>query len=164
MPHIILEDGSRYQGGSFGSKNSCSGEIVFNTGLVGYPESFTDPSYKGQILVLTYPLIGNYGVPKRGIWELDHLFESDRPQISGLVVSEAAEKFSHWNGFHSLSTWLKVHKIPAITGVDTRSLTKKLREKGTMLGEIICSEYSPKRYDPNKDNLVAKVSCKNPIN
>lgn len=157
---LRLADGREFKGISFGANNSISGEIVFNTGLVGYNESLTDPSYRGQILVLTYPLIGNYGVPKRDLGRIEELFESDQLQIQGLIVSSISEDFSHWNAAGSLSEWLKEHSIPALTGVDTRELTKILREEGTMLGSIIVNEMIPEIYDPNKDNLVAKVSCK----
>ena len=133
----MLEDGSSLSGVLFGFPRSVAGEVVFNTGMVGYPESLTDPSYRGQILVLTYPLIGNYGVP--GQEREDGLFknfESDTIQISGLVVADYSERYSHWNAAQSLGAWLREHKIPAITGVDTRALTKKLRETGVMLGRI----------------------------
>jgi len=151
---LILEDGSELEGFSFGYEEGISGEVVFNTGMVGYPESLTDPSYRGQILVLTYPLIGNYGVPKKG-------FESDRIQISGLIISDYSKGYSHWEAVESLSEWLKSHKIPALCGVDTRAVTKKLREKGVMLGKI---EFDKKIeiVDPNKTNLVADVSIMEP--
>lgn len=156
---LRLEDGTEFKGLSFGSPNSISGEVVFNTGLVGYTESFTDPSYKGQILVLTYPLIGNYGVPGESPEVLTHLFESDRLQISGLIVSSISQEYSHWNAASSLSDWLCRHDIPVLAGVDTRKLTKILRENGTMLGSVILNDDLPKYYDPNLDNLVATVSC-----
>jgi len=161
---IILEDGSFFHGFSFGAKKSVSGEVVFNTGMVGYPESLTDPSYHGQILVLTYPLIGNYGVP--GYEKEENIlkfFESDKIQILGLIVSDHSENFSHWNAKKSLSNWLKEHNIPGVYDVDTRELTKKLRQNGTMLGKIIYEKEEIDFIDPNKRNLVAEVSCKNPI-
>jgi carbamoyl-phosphate synthase small subunit len=136
--------------------------------MVGYPETLTDPSYKGQILVLTYPLIGNYGIPKE-INDTCHIqkhFESNKIQVKGLIISEYSEKYHHWNASTSLSEWLKKHNVPAITGIDTRTLTHKIREKGTMLGKIVPDETSPKDvnwYDPNVDNLVAQVSIKKPI-
>ena len=130
---LILEDGSIFYGYSFGSKKSVSGEVVFNTGMLGYPESLTDPSYSGQILVFTYPLIGNYGVP--GCEKEDNLlkyFESDKIQVKGLIITDYSERYSHWNAKISLSEWLIEHDIPAIYGIDTRELTKKLRKKGTI--------------------------------
>lgn len=153
---LILEDGTVFEGHSFGAEKSVSGEVVFNTGMVGYPESLTDPSYRGQILTLTYPLIGNYGVPAR-----EH-YESEKPQITALIVSDYSGNYHHWNAQHSLQDWLKKENIPAIQGVDTRELTKKLREKGVMLGKIIFEEDIPIE-DPNKKNLVAEVSIKQPI-
>ena len=156
---LILEDGSEFSGVSFGSPSSVSGEVVFNTAMTGYPESLTDPSYKGQILVLTYPLIGNYGVPpdeKEN--DLYKFFESYTLHISGLIVSDYSEEYCHWNAVKSLGEWLKEHNIPAISGIDTRALTKILREKGTMLGKIVYAKKDVPLYDPNKDNLVAQVS------
>jgi carbamoyl-phosphate synthase small subunit len=158
---VLLEDGTELQGKSFGSETSVSGEVVFNTAMTGYPESLTDPSYKGQILVLTYPLIGNYGVPGNETENgLPKFFESDRIHISGLIVSDYSFEHSHWNAKMSLSEWLKGQNIPGIFGIDTRSLTKRLREKGTMLGKIIFSNENIDLYDPNKVNLVEQVSTK----
>src|SRR5512137_2068010 len=117
---LVLEDGSVFFGTSFGFPRSNFGEVVFNTGMVGYPESLTDPSYRGQILALTYPLIGNYGVP--GEKKDDRLlayFESDRIQVEGLVVADYSRAYSHWNAVESLSDWLNRHRVPALTGVDT---------------------------------------------
>ena len=161
---LILEDGSIFCGYSFGSKKAVAGEVVFNTGMVGYPESLTDPSYKGQILVLTYPLIGNYGVP--GNEKEDMLlkyFESDTIQVSGLVLANNPDAYSHWNAKKSLPEWMKEHNIPGIFGIDTRELTKKLREKGTMLGKIVYDKEDIKFENPNKMNLVAEVSVKKTI-
>ncbi len=156
---LVLEDGSEFSGFSFGSHRSISGEVVFNTAMTGYPESLTDPSYKGQILVLTYPLIGNYGVPDESQEEnLFKNFESDRLHISGLIVSDYSVEYSHWNAKRSLGDWLKQHNIPGIHGIDTRHLTKILREKGTMLGKLITGGEDIEFYDPNQDNLVAQVS------
>ena len=150
---LYLKDGSVFEGQSFGANVSAPGEVVFNTGMVGYVESLTDPSYAGQILVCTYPLIGNYGVPKSGF------FESSKIQIAGLVVSEYSENYSHHAARESLGTWLKRAKIPALSGVDTRALTKKLREHGVMLGAL--SDKAIKKFsDPNTENLVARVSIK----
>ena len=154
--NLILEDGKEFQGVSFGYEKSVSGEVVFNTAMTGYPESMTDPSYKGQILVLTYPIVGNYGVPpKDKVNGLYKYFESYALHISGLIVCDYTKTYSHWNADKSLGDWLKEYKIPGIYGIDTRELTKILREQGTIFnGEKI--DY----YDPNKDNLVAQVSTK----
>lgn len=156
---LILKDGTVYEGEGFGANPPAggqSGEVVFNTGMVGYVESLTDPSYAGQILVLTYPLIGNYGVPDKKYWE------SKRIQVAGLVVSEYSENYSHHLARRSLGEWLKSEGVPAITGIDTRALTQKLREHGVMLGAL---EHAMRRrlttfIDPNEENLVARVSIK----
>ena len=161
---LVLEDGSIFEGYSFGSKKVVNGEVVFNTGMVGYPESLTDPSYRGQILVLTYPLIGNYGVP--GNEKEDNVlknFESDRIQVQGLIISNYSDRYSHWNAKKSLSDWMKEYSIPGIYGIDTRELTKKLRKKGTMLGKIVYGKENVSFEDPNKRNLVSEVSVKKPI-
>jgi carbamoyl-phosphate synthase small subunit len=158
---LILEDGTEFNGYSFGYENSVSGEVVFNTAMTGYPESLTDPSYKGQILVLTYPIIGNYGVPDSLIeHKLMKHFESDNLHIQGLVISDYSSKYSHWNAYMSLADWLKSNQVPALYGIDTRQLTKKLREKGTMLGKIIFDNNEVEFRDPNQENLVAQVSIK----
>ncbi len=158
---LILEDGTEFSGRSFGSEHSVSGEVVFNTAMTGYPESLTDPSYKGQILVLTYPLIGNYGVPRDDIEDkLFRYFESDKQHISGLIVSDYSNEYSHWNAERSLGDWLKDQNVPGIYNIDTRKLTKILREKGTMLGKIIYDHQDVELYDPNQDNLVEQVSTK----
>lgn len=159
---IILEDGTVLKGKSFGYEKSVSGEVVFNTAMTGYPESLTDPSYKGQILVLTYPLIGNYGAPREEVEnELLKFHESNRIHITALVVSDYSFQYSHWNASNSLAQWLKDNEVPGIFGIDTRALTKKLREKGTMLGKIIFGDEDVPFYNPAKENLVAKVSTKN---
>jgi len=156
---LVLENGSAFPGISFGYDRSISGEVVFNTAMTGYPESLTDPSYKGQILVLTYPLIGNYGVPDEKVEEnLFKHFESDRLHISGLIVSDYSMEYSHWNANKSLGEWLQQHMVPGIYGIDTRHLTKILREKGTMLGKIIQEGEEVALYDPNQDKLVSQVS------
>ena len=161
---LLLEDGTELHGKCFGSESSVSGEVVFNTAMTGYPESLTDPSYKGQILVLTYPLIGNYGVPGHESENgLPKYFESDRMHISGLIVSDYSFEYSHWNAKLSLADWLKSQKIPGVFDIDTRSLTKRLREKGTMLGKIIFDNEKIELYDPNKDNLVDQVSTSKKI-
>ncbi|MFA6528315.1 MAG: glutamine-hydrolyzing carbamoyl-phosphate synthase small subunit, partial [Candidatus Gracilibacteria bacterium] len=165
---LILSDGTILTGQSFGAHTDSEGEVVFNTGMTGYPESFTDPSYKGQILTLTYPLIGNYGVPDMGK-DKDRLmkfFESEKIHLRGVIVSEYSENFSHWSAKKSLGSWLKEFKIPGITGIDTRALTQKIREKGTMLGRIIAhKEKNPNLKfttfrAPDLDNVVAEVSIK----
>ncbi len=157
---LILEDGKEFIGNSFGYETSVTGEVVFNTSMTGYPENLTDPSYKGQILVLTYPLIGNYGVPGDSKSnDLLDFFESDQLQITSLIVSDYSEENSHWNSKKSLGDWLKENKIPALTGIDTRMLTKHIRESGTMLGKIIF-DNDIEFVDPNKQNLTSQVSVK----
>ncbi|WP_233145464.1 glutamine-hydrolyzing carbamoyl-phosphate synthase small subunit [Labilibacter marinus] len=160
---LVLEDGTVFEGKSFGYHKSIAGEVVFNTAMTGYPESLTDPSYKGQILVSTYPLIGNYGVPKNGKDEhgIPLFYESDQIHISGLIISDYSFEYSHWNAENSLREWLIQNEIPGIFDIDTRALTKILREKGSMLGKIIVDEDKDiEQYDPNFDNLVAQVSTK----
>ncbi|MBN2246216.1 MAG: glutamine-hydrolyzing carbamoyl-phosphate synthase small subunit [Candidatus Aminicenantes bacterium] len=160
---LILEDGTIFSGIHFGAEKSISGEVVFNTGMVGYYESLTDPSYRGQILVFTYPLIGNYGVPVfKTEFERNGNFESNQIQISGLIIANYSDAHNHWNSSQSLSAWMKSGRIPGLHGVDTRALTKKLRERGTMLGKLIINEDVP-FYDPNADNLVNKVSIDKPV-
>lgn len=161
---LILEDGSEIKGKSFGAARSIAGEVVFNTAMTGYPESLTDPSYKGQILVLTYPLVGNYGVPRDEVINgISRFFESERIQVSGLIISDYSLKYSHWNANQSLSDWLKSFDIPGIYDVDTRALTKQLREKGSMLGKISYNNENIDFYDPNKENLVSEVSTKEKV-
>lgn len=156
---LELEDGTILKGKSFGAEVSSAGEVVFNTAMTGYPESLTDPSYQGQILVLTYPLIGNYGAPGEEMENnLLKFYESSSIHISGLIVTDYSFDYSHWNAEDSLGNWLKKNNIPGIYGVDTRALTKRLREKGTMLGRIICNKQDIEFYDPNRENLVAQVS------
>jgi carbamoyl-phosphate synthase/aspartate carbamoyltransferase len=140
---LELEDGAVYQGYSFGAAKSIAGELVFQTGMVGYPESVTDPSYRGQILVVTFPLVGNYGVPPRDaldelLGDISAHFESSQIHIAGLVTATyAGEDYSHFLANSSLGTWLKEQGIPAMYGVDTRALTKRIREKGSMLGRML---------------------------
>ncbi|HHL72586.1 MAG TPA: carbamoyl-phosphate synthase (glutamine-hydrolyzing) small subunit [Bacteroidetes bacterium] len=160
---LILEDGSIFFGTSFGSEKSVAGEVVFNTGMVGYPETLTDPSYAGQILVMTYPLIGNYGVPGDAVEEGLHAwFESERVRVTALVVSEHSGKYSHWNAERSLSQWLKENDVPGIYGIDTRMITQKLRSRGTVLGKVVFGEEYIEFHDPNQENLVAGVSIDEP--
>ena len=161
LARVVLEDGAVLHGRSFGHEQSAAGEVVFNTAMTGYPESLTDPSYRGQILVLTYPLIGNYGAPpedkENGLLKY---YESDRIHIAGLIVSDYSFRYSHWNAQNSLGQWLKGHNIPAVYGIDTRALTKRLREKGTMLGKIIFGDKDVDFHDPNRENLVDQVSIR----
>ena len=162
---LILDDGTEFCGWSFGYEANAVGEVVFNTAMTGYPESLTDPSYAGQILVTTYPLIGNYGVPETGGEPLPKFMESEGIHVKGLVVADYSERYSHWNAKESLAEWLKREKIPAITGIDTRRLTQRLRESGVMRGRIIISENSD--YSEHSDygsiNWVEQVSCKEVI-
>lgn len=164
--HLVLEDGTSFEGVSFGADIDSAGEVVFNTGMVGYPESFTDPSYRGQILTLTYPLIGNYGVPSdaKDQFNIKKHFESNSIHIKGLIVSEYCETPSHWNAKRTLSKWLKDNNVPALAEIDTRALTQKLREKGTMLGKIVKDPKSALAfYNPDEDNLASQVSVKRPV-
>ncbi|WP_317043702.1 carbamoyl-phosphate synthase domain-containing protein, partial [Hymenobacter glacialis] len=155
---LILEDGTCIEGESFGAFTSAAGEVVFSTAMTGYPENLTDPSFAGQILVLTTPMVGNYGVPGEDLYEsISKIFESDKIHIAGLVVNYYSEEHSHWNAAKSLGDWLQEYNIPGIFNVDTRMLTKKLREKGAMLGKIVAETDVP-FHDPNRDNLVAQVS------
>lgn len=153
--YLTLENGECFEGVLPDEKTTeCSGEVVFTTGMCGYYESLTDPSFTGQILVFTYPLIGNYGVPASEHWE------SDKIQVSGVVVSSCCEGWSHYRGLHSLMEWLKQAGIPILTDVDTRALTKTLRKAGTLLGAISVKRDAHSFIDPNKQNLVERVSRK----
>ncbi len=161
---LVLSDGTRFHGKSFGYDAPVAGEVVFNTAMMGYPESLTDPSYEGQLLTLTFPLVGNYGVPPFTIEEngIPAFMESERIHASALIVSDYSDHYSHWNAVESLSEWLKREKVTGITGIDTRELTKVLRENGVMMGKIL--------FDDNPDlipeadyagvNFVDRVSCK----
>ncbi|MBF1418726.1 MAG: glutamine-hydrolyzing carbamoyl-phosphate synthase small subunit [Prevotella histicola] len=144
---LVLSDGTKFHGKSFGYDVPVAGEVVFNTAMMGYPESLTDPSYAGQLLTMTFPLVGNYGVPpftieKNGI---PTFMESDRIYASAIIVSDYTEEYSHWNGVESLASWLKREHVPGITGIDTRELTKVLREHGVMMGKIL--------FDDEPDNI-----------
>ncbi len=162
---LVLDDGTKFDGYSFGYEKPVAGEVVFNTAMMGYPESLTDPSYAGQMLVMTFPLVGNYGVPKFSI-EPDGLptfMESDRIYATAIIVSDYSQQFSHWNASESLADWLKREQVPGITGIDTRQLTKLLRERGVMMGQLVFSDSSevvenPESYD--SINWVERVSCK----
>ena len=149
---LILEDGSSFAGRSLGAPRSVSGEVVFNTGMVGYTESLTDPSYSGQILAMTYPLVGNYGVPPA--------FESGRIQVAALIVSELAAQYSHAAAQRGLPQWLREEGIPCLAGIDTRALTKRLRRHGCMLGKVVVGGENVAFEDPNQRNLVAEVSSR----
>ena len=159
---LTLKDGTQITGKAFGAFKESEGEVVFTTGMVGYPESLTDTSFKDQILVLTFPLIGNYGVPAEELDEgkISKFFESSRIHLKGLIVTDYSEVYSHWNAAKSLSDWMREYDVPGITGVDTRALTQHLREKGSMPGKIHAADTTPSEdfYDPNTENLVAKVS------
>ena len=161
---LILEDGSRFEGTAFGSLRNTSGEVVFNTAMTGYPESLTDPSYAGQILVSTFPLIGNYGVPPHKQEEdgLEEHFEGSHIYARALVVADYSSAYSHWNAEENLEEWLRREDIPAITGIDTRALTKALRERGVMRGRIVMEGLEDRSgIDTYEDhNFVAEVSCK----
>ena len=143
---LDLQDGTSYIGTSFGAETSVSGELVFQTGMVGYPESITDPSYSGQILVITFPLIGNYGAPSREVRDtllggLPAYFEAERIHVAGLIVaSYCGEDYSHHLAKSSLGTWLKEQGVPAMQGIDTRALTKRIRQEGSMLGRLLVAD------------------------
>lgn len=159
---LILKDGTTFIGESFGYEQPSSGELVFSTGMVGYPESLTDPSYEGQILVSTYPIIGSYGVPEKKYWE------SDRIHVSGLIVSQYIDTPSHFKSKITLGDWLKQEKIPGLVITDTRYLTKKLRDKGAQLAKIIfgkdlSTSLRTSFEDPNIKNLANIVSTKKVI-
>ncbi len=167
---LILDDGSRFHGKSFGFEKPVAGEVVFNTAMSGYPESLTDPSYAGQLMTLTYPLVGNYGVPpftfeKNG---LPTFMESGRIHADAIIVSDYSAQYSHWNAVESLGSWLRREMVPGITGIDTRELTKLLRERGVMMGRIVFDDEQPAgaleapvewvKY--GEVNYVDRVSCK----
>jgi carbamoyl-phosphate synthase small subunit len=159
--YLELEDGSTFAGMTFGSTGAADGEVVFNTGMVGYVESLTDPSYRGQILVLTYPLVGNYGVPK--FEKGSERFESDSIQVRGLVVANYNETYGHWEAGHSLGQWLQDHGVVGLTGIDCRELTKILRSRGTMLGRIVLETHEKSSFsvrDPNASDLVREVTAR----
>ena len=161
---LVLEDGTVFSGKSFGHRGSVSGEVVFNTGMVGYPETLTDPSYTGEILVFTFPLVGNYGVPSEKIVDQMKVhFESNKIHVKGIVITSLTTEYSHWNAMESLDSWMKRYKIPGLQGVDTRAITKKLRSAGTQLGKLIVDDEDVPLYDPNQENLVSQVSTKEPI-
>lgn len=161
---LLLSDGTKFHGESFGYESPVAGEVVFNTAMTGYPESLTDPSYAGQILVMTYPLVGNYGVPPMTTGEhgMANFFESERIHVSALIVGDYSEAYSHWNAAESLAEWLKREKVPGITGVDTRELTKVLREHGVMMGKLLFDDEPNNVPEAQYEgiNFVERVSCK----
>lgn len=158
-----MADGDVLEGYSFGAEKSVYGEVVFNTGMVGYPEALTDPSYTGQILVLTSPMIGNYGVPSEEKDEngISYFFESEKVHVAGLIVTDYSVEYSHWNAWKSLSQWLISSGVPALFGIDTRRLTKRIREQGAVLGKITFPDQEIAGFEnPNGVNLVAQVSTR----
>lgn len=165
---LVLQDGTIFHGKSFGYEIPVSGEVVFNTSMMGYPESLTDPSYAGQLMVLTYPLVGNYGVPpfRKSDNGLPVFMESDRIHVSALIVADYSEKYSHWNAVESLGDWLKREGVPGVTGVDTRQLTMVLREHGVMMGRLEFDGLSAESEwgaDYGSVNWVDRVSCREVI-
>ena len=161
---LVLQDGTKFHGKSFGYDAPVAGEVVFNTAMMGYPESLTDPSYAGQLVTLTFPLVGNYGVPPFtfGAEGLPTFMESDHIHASAIIVSDYSEQFSHWNANESLAEWLKREQVPGITGIDTRELTKVLREHGVMMGQIIFDDDPTNIPQAQYEgvNFVDRVSCK----
>ncbi len=167
MASLLLSDGTVFQGQPFGALKDTDGEVVFTTNMVGYPDSLTDPSFAGQILVFTYPLIGNYGVPseEKNQWGFSKNFESESIHVRAVICHKVSEVGSHFASVSTLPRWLEHHGIPGITGIDTRALTLKLREHGVMLGRIVQDDSKVESLkgegieDPNVRNLVADVSC-----
>ncbi len=161
---LVLQDGTKFHGKSFGYDAPVAGEVVFNTAMMGYPESLTDPSYAGQLVTLTFPLVGNYGVPPFtfGAEGLPKFMESDHIHASAIIVSNYSEQYSHWNANESLAEWLKREQVPGITGIDTRELTKVLREHGVMMGQIIFDDDPTNIPQAQYEgvNFVDRVSCK----
>ncbi|MCY0849900.1 glutamine-hydrolyzing carbamoyl-phosphate synthase small subunit [Sulfuracidifex metallicus] len=168
LGYVYLEDGTLLQGCGFGAKGIRAGEVVFSTAMNGYPESLTDPSYRGQILVLTHPLIGNYGVPRKEVVEgIYQNFESDSIQVEGLVVTEVTEPYK-WNSERSLSKWLSDEEIPGVSDVDTRAIVKRVRTEGSMMGIIASGmeiddpkKYLQKKYD--ETDFSPLTSPKTPV-
>ena len=166
---LILDDGTCFRGQSFGYEKPVAGEVVFNTAMTGYPESLTDPSYAGQLMTLTYPLVGNYGVPPFTIEGngLATFMESEKIHAEAIIVSDYSENYSHWNAVESLADWLKREHVPGITGIDTRELTKVLREHGVMMGRIVFDDAMDngewKMDNYGEVNYVDRVSCKDII-
>ncbi|WP_274289384.1 glutamine-hydrolyzing carbamoyl-phosphate synthase small subunit [Prevotella corporis] len=161
---LVLSDGTEFHGKSFGYDAPVAGEVVFNTAMMGYPESLTDPSYAGQMLTMTFPLVGNYGVPPFTIEEnkIPSFMESNKIYVSALIVSDYSEEYSHWNAVESLASWLKREHVPGITGIDTRELTKLLRENGVLMGKIIFDDEPENIPEADYEgvNFVDMVSTK----
>ena len=161
---LLLEDGTTFHGQSFGYESPVAGEVVFNTAMMGYPESLTDPSYEGQIMTLTYPMVGNYGVPPCTVGEngISDFMESDKIHATAIIVSDYSTEYSHWNAKESLAQWLKREKIAGVTGIDTRQLTKTLREHGVMMGKILFDDQPDNIPEADYEgvNFVDRVSCK----
>ncbi len=165
---LQLGNGCSMEGWSFGYEGSASGEVVFSTSMVGYPESLTDPSFEGQILCVSYPLVGNYGIPSMvtGRDGLVAQAESERIHVQGLVIADYSENYSHWDAVKSLGDWLREQKVPGISGIDTRALTRMIREEGVMPGRIVvegCEEgfcHSEEAEGRRENLLVPRVSCK----
>ncbi len=164
---LVLQDGTKFHGKSFGYDKPIAGEVVFNTAMMGYPESLTDPSYAGQLMALTYPLVGNYGVPLFSFEDngLPTFMESDKIYASAIIVADYSAEYSHWNATESLAQWLKREQVPGITGIDTRELTKVLREHGVMMGKILFDDEPENIPEADYEgvNFVDKVSCKEVI-
>lgn len=164
---LRLEDGTEFHGTSFGYEKPVAGEVVFNTAMMGYPESLTDPSYAGQLMTLTFPLVGNYGVPPFTFEEngLPTFMESEKIHVRAIIVSDYSREFSHWNGVETLADWLKREQVPGITGIDTRQLTKVLREHGVMMGKILFDDMPDEvpEADYAGVNFVDQVSCREVI-
>ncbi len=164
---LVLRDGRSFAGRSFGYDGPAEGEIVFSTAMVGYPESLTDPSYSGQLLCVSFPLVGNYGIPEEVLdaMGLCTRFESEHIHVRGLVISDYSEKYSHWDAARSLDQWLQDQHVPGICGIDTRALVQLLRDEGAQLGAIVPEGCPvPETFpDPNQENLVAQVSCREVI-
>lgn len=164
---LVLEDGTKFRGRSFGYEQPVAGEVVFNTAMMGYPESLTDPSYAGQLMALTYPLVGNYGVPPFTVEAngIATFMESDKIYASAIIVADYSEEYCHWNAVESLADWLKREHVPGITGIDTRQLTKVLREHGVMMGKILFDDQPDNipQADYEGVNFVDNVSCKQVI-
>ena len=164
---LRLEDGTEFHGTSFGYEKPVAGEVVFNTAMMGYPESLTVPSYAGQLMTLTFPLVGNYGVPPFTFEEngLPTFMESEKIHVRAIIVSDYSREFSHWNGVETLADWLKREQVPGITGIDTRQLTKVLREHGVMMGKILFDDMPDEvpEADYAGVNFVDQVSCREVI-
>ncbi len=162
--YLLLEDGTRFNGELFGNQKNTDGEVVFSTAMTGYEQSLTDPSFKGQILTFTYPMIGNYGIPseERDEYGLKKFFEGEEISVKGVVVCEYSQGFSHYRGVQSFSHWLEEKGVSGISGIDTRALTQHLRDNGSQIGQILSEESVAQEFseikNPNQRNLVAEVS------